>query len=117
MTAWPGTLPQGPLGDGWSQQLANNKYEFKPRQGRPLSRLASTQNLDEQEVSFLFTAAQKATFETFYKTTISWGVSSFNWVDPTNNTTYEFQITSQIQYSTPDAGLHYVMRCTMLRVS
>lgn len=117
MPAWPGTLPPSPLTDGWSQQLADNRYKFEPRQGRPMMRRKQTTRLDTQNVTFKLTAAQKVIFETFYETTLADGVLSFTFTDPPSGNTYSFQFIQDPEYTTPDGGANYMMRTKIMRIS
>lgn len=118
MPAWPGTLPPSPLADGWSQQMADNRYRFDPRQGRTMMRRKQSTRLDTQNVTFKLTAAQKVLFETFYHTTIADGVLSFTFVDPPSGVTYSFQFVGDPpEFTTPDGGNNYMVRAKIMRIS
>lgn len=118
MPTWPVSLPSAPLVSGWQETLADNLYRFNPRQGRPLTRLKSTQSLDVQGVSWMLTAAQRTTFLTFYRTTLLNGLYSFDMAHPADGTVMTFQFTgSPPSWSTPDGGQHYQVSAQLMRVS
>lgn len=117
MVAWPSTLPQSPLGDGWNEQLPKNRYEFQPRVGIPKGRPSSSQRNSTQTFRFKFTYAQKVIFENFYYDTLFQGTLVFDVKDPPSATTISFAYIGEAPtYETPDNGLTYIMSCTLIKV-
>jgi len=114
--AWPGTLPATPLLDGWQKQLADNRYKFEPRQGRPIMRRKQSTRLDEQDVTFKLSLAQEQIFEEYYHTDLSDGVLSFTLNDPITGDPTDFQFIGSPPVITSD-GVNYLVRARIMRIS
>jgi hypothetical protein len=81
MAVWPGTLPQYfEIGaqDTRQQGFIRSTTETGPYKQR--KRFTATSRF--LSGSMLLTGTQRATFETFYKTTISGGTDEFDFIDP-----------------------------------
>jgi hypothetical protein len=94
MPAWPGSLPQFPLVDGNNIALGDNRLVFKPDRGRTIMRRATTSRDDSASFTFSLSAAQVASFMSFYKTDCADGSLSFTYLDPTIGATKTFQFAS-----------------------
>lgn len=102
MAVWPATLPQVPLLDGNGLQPVANFVEFSPDVGPPMRRQRTTLAQHVIGWSFNLTAAQVATFRTFFHTTIKGGADSFEADDPFVGDAAEFVFEGQ--YSLAELG-------------
>lgn len=115
--AWPLTLPQAPLAGSYTQQLQDNVLRGPAEagaEGQRRRRFTAT----AKTVSFAMnmTAAQLATLETFYKTTLGGGVLRFTFEDPVTGTTKEFSFEEPYQAQHVSADIFRVSM-TLLRVA
>jgi len=86
MPTWPGTLPQYfELGvqDTRQQGFIRSQTETGPYKQR--KRFTATSRF--LSGTMLFTGTERATFETFYKTTLSEGTDAFDFIDPSDFST------------------------------
>lgn len=81
-SAWPNTLPQYVLQDGFSEKVEDQLIESQMDAGRAKTRRRFTAPLRLLNVSLNLTAAQRTAFETFYFTTLQAGALPFTWVNP-----------------------------------
>jgi hypothetical protein len=90
---WPATLPEYVLQDGYQEALNQQSIESQPDTGSPKVRRRYTKEVHKFDVSIQMTQAQKATFETFYYTTLNGGSLTFDWVNPLTRvaTTFRFR--------------------------
>lgn len=78
MPTWPSTLPE-PLLEPYAITPNDNAIRTDFEQGNSRARRRATANRERIAVEFLFeTAAQMATFRTFWRTTLSDGVAWFD---------------------------------------
>ena len=82
MASWPTTLPIYPKLRGYSESSETNVIRSPVDIGPAKLRSRYTTSVKIFSTSFLLTAAQFATFETFYETTIDYGALSFDWFHP-----------------------------------
>jgi hypothetical protein len=77
MSAWPNTLPQVPLADGYSDTPLDNVLRTTNEIGPDQRRLRGTVAGHKINCKFYITNALIGDFETFYTTTLHLGVDSF----------------------------------------
>lgn len=82
MASWPPSLPQSPEIRGQRLQQGSNRASFPPELGAPMSRKRGSAGPQRHELAVSLSAAQYATFQTFYQTTINYGADNFTWVHP-----------------------------------
>ena len=82
MATWPTTLPQQCQDDGLNIAPGKNLIRTEMDTGRTKSRTRYTAVPDYGGFSFILTAAQYATFLTFYKDTIDYGATPYTWLHP-----------------------------------
>lgn len=97
MAAWPATLPTFEIGmqDNRQASFIRTPVETGPAKSRARYS-AVTRQLSG---TMLFTAAQRATFETFYGTTISLGADEFDFTDPADGTTQSVRFVDPPSFS------------------
>lgn len=94
MATWPSTLPQSPLIDGYKETPRPNSIEAD-LEGWKVTRPQFGANPTQASVSLMMTAAQLATFKTFYNTTINYGNDQFVWKLPTSSVNQNFKFRGQ----------------------
>lgn len=98
MATWPATLPQqfeqGAQETRQSGLLRSAVDIGPPKQRRRFSAVSRF-----YAGTFLFTTAQKATFETFYSTTIAEGADEFDFEDPNDGGTVSARFTGPPSFS------------------
>ena len=87
MAAFPGTLPTKPQMRGWKEIPGDTSITTQMEVGPPKKRNRSTLPLDEFEVTYILTTAQRATLLTFFHTTTSSGANDFEWTHPMTSAT------------------------------
>lgn len=73
MPAWPATLPQSPLLDGYSEEAGDNVLRSQPEMGPPKTRRRFTARIDRLNLSYVMTTAQLGIFEAFWRTDLADG--------------------------------------------
>jgi hypothetical protein len=82
MAAWPGTLPALVTQAGYGESVPDQLLETPTDAGPGKARRKSTGMARPIKCSIRCTAAQVATFETFYLSTLAGGTLEFTWVHP-----------------------------------
>lgn len=93
MAIWPGTLPQYfeiGVQDTRQQGFIRSQTETGPYKQR--KRFTATSRF--LNGTMLLTGSQRATFETFYKTTLSEGTDEFDFIDPSGFSTVSARFTA-----------------------
>lgn len=88
---WPASLPQYVLQSGFSETEPDTLLETQMEGGPPKSRRRYTTDYRQFTVALQMDATQRATFQTFFNTTIKGGSLPFDWVDPVTQTTASFR--------------------------
>jgi hypothetical protein len=90
---WPAGLPQYVMQQGFSEKLPDMLLETQMEAGPAKARRRYTSDYRLFSVSVAMTAAQRATFETFFITTVMGGSLPFDWKDPVTqaNATFRFK--------------------------
>lgn len=82
MAAWPASLPQELVRDGLAVGYQSNVVRYQAELGPPLSRRRGTAAPKTLSGSMVISAAQFATWSTFFEATIKYGADSFSWNHP-----------------------------------
>lgn len=90
MPSWPLTLPDAPLLDHAQYAYEEVRAIFESDSGPPIMRARTTSAGETSDVTWGMTSAQLTTFNTFYKTTLSNGSSSFTMNYIIDDTTQTF---------------------------
>ncbi len=97
---WPVSLPQFVQESGYSESLEDQTVETGMSSGPVKIRRRFTASFRPIQCTIMCTAAQAATFETFYVTTLRGGSLPFDWVNPRTQTAATFRFRKPVpQYS------------------
>lgn len=120
MATWPVSLPQTPQVQSWRIAPQSNVSVFQPEQGPPIDRQRSSAVSRVASGTFNgLTSTQVATFETFYETTLSFGVTAFTWNDPISGTSYswKFDKSQNAGYNIEhEGGARYRITVSLIRL-
>lgn len=101
---WPATIPQNPVLGGWTWKAQDNKVSFKPEIGPSIERRRGTAIVHNYDAKFPpFTAAEVATFETWFQDDLKSGTLHFLMDDPTSGTSFKWKIATY-QFSNMEAN-------------
>lgn len=94
---WPGSLPKQLVGvtDSRTANLVRTETDGGPAKVR--RRFTAVPR--DVQTPMVFTAAQRATFDTFYITTLNDGADKFDWTDPVDNATKTFRFKAPPSFS------------------
>jgi hypothetical protein len=81
---------------GFREQLPDMLLETTMEAGAPKARRRFTTDYRQISASIAMTAAQRATFETFFITTTQGGSLPFDWVDPVTQTAATFRFRKPV---------------------
>lgn len=98
-SVWPGTLPQYVNQDAFREQRVDNTIRTQSDGGSVKLRRRFTAVPVKYTISLTLTAAQKATLDGFYVTTLKDGSLPFEWVLPAEQTTKDFIFMASPQYT------------------
>ena len=93
MVAWPASLPQSQF-IGATDQDDDSVLRTPMDSGPPTRRNRFTAITRSVRTPMTLDGTQKATFDTFYRTTIANGSLSFDWEDPASLATVSFAFKS-----------------------
>lgn len=83
MASWPSTLPQVPVGGGFSGGPQPNKISFQPEIGPSIDRRRGTAVGHLREIRLQpIDRQQLATFVQFFEIDLRDGILPFTWIDP-----------------------------------
>ena len=82
MVAWPGTLPQRPLAEGYNERLRRMGVRFEPEAGPAIQRRRVTATVRPLQVRLRLTPAQAAILDSFWESDTAGGTLPFDWVHP-----------------------------------
>jgi hypothetical protein len=105
MAAWPSSLPQIALADGFSEWASPNLILTENNAGPAKRRPKYTTVVMHQVVPLLLTTAQVATFETFFNSTIAFGSLPFDWLFQRTGATVSMYINEHSPYEQVAADL------------
>jgi hypothetical protein len=108
MAAWPGTLPDWVLSQGYGEKPPDQLLRSQVEQGPAKVRRRYTAAPRPVQVSIAVTAAQLETFDAFYLTTLEGGALTFDWQHPRTGVSKTFRFVKQPEY-THLGGLQYTV--------
>lgn len=79
--SWP-AIPYEPEQSDYREVTTPNVSSFKPDVGPPTTYRRSTLDMVNIQATFVLTGAERATFLTFYRTTLQDGILPFLWTNP-----------------------------------
>lgn len=86
MEAWPPSLPQYVLVDGYLEEEGDNLIETTPDTSSPNARPRASNAARKLTVAFELTKTQLQTLQTFYRTTLIHGSLPFTFPTPNDTT-------------------------------
>ena len=98
MAAWPATLPQSPLVEGYSEETPDLVVRTSMDEGPAKIRRRFTANVRNITHNYLLTQAQVATLDTFFVTTLAGGALTFTFINPRTAATDTYRFRSQPTY-------------------
>jgi len=116
MAVWPVTLPSYVLENGYNEQFPKNIVETEMESGAPKVRRRFTKVFRRFNCAMTMTAAQAATFETFYFTTCSSGAESFDWVHPRTRAAMTLRFSGSPPSFQPYGGNYVRVTFTLIEV-
>lgn len=87
MPAWPETLPQSPLAEGYRETPANTALRTDMDTGPAKLRQRTTAAAATVNLSYLLSAAQVLTLDAFYAGTLQGGTLAFDFTHPVTGET------------------------------
>ncbi|MEZ0260292.1 MAG: hypothetical protein ACAH80_04740 [Alphaproteobacteria bacterium] len=87
MAAWPETLPQSPLIDGFRETPANTALRTEMDTGPAKLRQRTTAATATLSLTFIISTVQLATLDSFYADTLQGGTLSFDFTHPVTGET------------------------------
>lgn len=114
MAAWPASLQQKQFANVTdTRQQATLRSEMDA--GAPKVRKRFTAAIRKITIPVVFNAADKATFDTFYITTIAEGAAAFDWTDPNDDsTTISYRFVAPPQFTKYGNEFHAVLNLEVL---
>jgi hypothetical protein len=104
---YPSSLPEFVLQDGYSEKLNSQTIETQMETGgSPKIRRRFTRKVKTFQVTILLDAAQLATFESFWESTLSGGSLPFEWVHPLTRLATTFRFRNPPPGYTNQAGVY-----------
>lgn len=98
MSAWPATLPQN-LFAGASEKEEESRLISAMDSGPASVRNRFTSAPIIVKTSIVLTGEQKQTFDTFFRTTLNHGTSTFEWKEPTNDATVNYRFKEKPEWN------------------
>lgn len=96
---WPGSLPTAPLLRGLSERPPDLTVRSKMDVGPDKVRARATVGVRVFPCELLLTAAQVATFDAFFYTTLAGGALEFDWLHPRTGDAVEFRFVGPPEYA------------------
>lgn len=99
---WPPSLPAYVLQSGYGEDFQDQNLRTPMDGGAVKTRRRFSGRFDLINVRLIMSAAQVATFETFYFTTLMGGSLVFDWVHPRTQAAKTLQIIGKVQIGPAD---------------
>jgi hypothetical protein len=99
MPAYPASLPQYPIDGGFKDERQQAFIKSQMDSGAPKKRKVFTAAIRNWQWTTILNGTQRATFDTFYITTINEGTDSFTIPDPVDGETVTVRFTKPPSWS------------------
>ncbi len=106
MATWPGSLPALPLLRGWQETAPDTIIRSTVDNGPAKLRQRFTAGVRPFQFGLLLTAAQVATLDTFYVTTLAGGSLPFDWTNARTGGAVSYRFVSPPAYTSHDQFYH-----------
>ena len=110
----PASLPQKPLMSGFSETMPNLVVRSQTDTGPAKVRVRATDGATSFDSQFRMTAAQLATFRTFFTTDLKAGTLAFDWKHPITNASRAFRVIDAPKIAPGGASWLVSLRIEML---
>lgn len=107
MPAWPASLPQLVLAQGYRETFAKTAVRTSMDAGPAKVRRRFTAGTRDFAVSLRLTPAQAATLEGFFDATTAGGSLAFDWTHPRTGTAVAFRFIGEPQLTAVNRGQQY----------
>lgn len=107
MAAWPGTLPQVPLANGFQEVHPELSLRTNMDVGPAKVRRRQTAGVVTMVCPFRLTTAQRATLVTFWQTTLAGGSLTFTWVHPITSAVITCRMVNPPQFAPLSRGMYW----------
>lgn len=115
--AWPSTLPEPEKGS-YVEQPFQSSAIFEPDAGPPTTWRRLTLAATKLSMRFIFSSAQLAAFETFYRTTTLDGSLPFTWTNPRYGASYRYVFDPGSPPQVSDlGGSYWSVSVSLMKVS
>jgi hypothetical protein len=94
IAAWPSTLPQCPILNGWDEQPQPAVAAFVPEVGPQKSKRRTTAKVWSCNAVYRMTNSDVITFNSFFETTLEDGSLPFSWPHPITKVSYNWYFDS-----------------------
>ncbi len=102
---WPASLPQKMLAPGFDEQPPDERIRTPMEVGPAKLRRRTSAGVRPIKGSIRCSLTQRATFDEFYRSTLSGGVLPFDWVHPVTQTAATFRFVEVPRYAMRTANL------------
>lgn len=117
MTAWPTSLPQSPLRDGYEETMTSATLRTETEVGPAKLRRRYRSSPIHHKMRFIMDESQLNTLETFYKTDTVGGALEFTMPHPIKNTTMTVRFLEDRPYSVTYYGSKYMVEMTLEQIA
>lgn len=104
MPTWPGTLPIAPLLDNFRETVPDTVLRTEMEQGPAKLRQRTMAAVRTLAVSYLLDKTQVTALETFYLTTLSGGITPFDFAHPRTAATVSCRFVKPPEYTTTNGN-------------
>lgn len=94
MAAWPASLPQTPLLQGFSEGMPDTTLRTQMDAGPGKTRKRFSAGIKLFQFELILTADQAATFDTFFRTDTADGALPFDWKNPRTDVAVSFRMVT-----------------------
>lgn len=108
MVAWPVTLPEYVLSDGYREDAPDNAIRSDMDVGPAKARRRTTATPVPVACQVRLTAAQRQALLDFFNTDTQSGALSWDWVHPVTRAAAVFRFTAPPQFSTAGRGRYFI---------
>lgn len=108
MADWPLSLPCYPIDGTFVETPQRNVVKFQPETGPAIQRRRSTANGSIANLTWKMSKAQRATFLTFYGTTLKDGSLPFTMQHPITDDVYTWSFESEPEFNSLSRNVHTI---------
>jgi len=99
MPAWPTSLPDYPLIQGYQESRQSGVVRTQMDTGPPKARRRFDATITEFQIKLRLTTSQISTLESFFEVDLDYGALRFDWTHPRTDNAVQFRFTGTYQVS------------------